>query len=119
MFDVHFDGFSPEDILREAGLEPGGAVQTAIDEAVVEYAKAYWAWDTGFLANSAVGIGTGQITYTADYASELYYGMRENGEPINYHTDKNPLAGPYPIERMEADHLNDIIEGAQRVAGNQ
>lgn len=119
MFDLKVQGFSQDEILESLGLEPGGPVQTAIDQAVVEYAKPYWAWDTGYLANSATGIGTGNITYTADYAWELYYGIREDGTPINYHLDKNPLAGPYPIERMAADHLEDIVQEAQKVVGNK
>lgn len=120
MFDLNVDfDLSPDAIIKELGMEKGGPVQTAIDQAVVDYAKPYWAWDTGNLANSATGIGTGNITYTADYAWELYYGVREDGTPINYHLDKNPLAGPYPIERMVADHMEDIIQEAQAVVGNQ
>lgn len=120
MFELQIDGdFSPKAILEALGLEKGGPVQAAIDRAVVEYAKPYWAWDTGYLANSATGIGTGEITYTADYAWEMYYGQREDGTPVHYRTDKNPLAGPYPIERMAADHLEDIIREAQEIVGNK
>lgn len=119
MIDVKLIGeIIPEDIIRAAGLEENGPVQTAFDNAVVEYSKPYWARDTGFLMNSAVGMGTGLITYTADYASWLYYGIRM-GMPINYHLDKNPMAGAYPIERMVADHLNDLIEEAQKYVGDQ
>lgn len=120
MFDVKLDiDLSPEAVVEGLGLGINGPVQTAIDKAVVEYAKPYWAWDTGNLANSAVGIGTGKITYTADYAWEMYYGVREDGSDVHYRTGKNPQAGPYPIERMLADHLNDIIQEAQEVARNQ
>lgn len=119
MFDVQIDDLSPDAIIDGLGLGVNGPVQTAIDQAVVDYAKPYWAWDTGYLANSAVGIGTGQITYTADYAWEMYYGVREDGSPVHYRTEKNPQAGPYPIERMLADHMNDIVREAQEVARNQ
>ena len=119
MFNVDVKGLSVDEILRQAGLEKNGPVQHAVDEAVAVYAMEYWAWDTGNLATSVEGIGTGHLVYTADYAEELYYGIRANGQPINYHLDKNPLAGPYPIERMEADHMNDIIEEAQKVVGNK
>ena len=119
MFDISMSAdLTYDGILAEAGLEPGGPVQEAIDNAVVEYSKPYWAWDTGNLANSAEGMGSGRITYTADYAYELYYGVRADGSPINYHHDKNPMAGAFPIERMQADHMNDIIEEAQKVARN-
>ena len=120
MFNLNVDtDIDLDSILEQTGLEPGGPVQQAMDRAVVELSKPYWAWDTGYLANSAVGIGTGEITYTADYASEMYYGIRESGAPVNYHLDKNPMAGAYPIERMAADHMNDIIQEAQKVVGNQ
>ena len=119
MFTVSVDGLSIDDVLHEAGLEKNGPVQQAVDYAVAAYAMEYWAWDTGNLATSVTGFGTGQLTYTADYAEELYYGMRRNGQPINYHLDKNPKAGPYPIERMAADHMDDIIEEAQKVVRNK
>ena len=108
----------PEDIIKAAGLEENGPVQTAFDNAVVEYSKPYWARDTGYLMNHAVGMGTGWITYTAHYASWMYYGIRA-GMPVNYHHDKNPMAGAFPIERMVADHMDDLIEEAQKVVGNQ
>ena len=119
MFTVDYEGLNIDEVLQQAGLEKDGPVQQAVDYAVAAYAMEYWAWDTGNLATSVTGIGTGQLVYTADYASELYYGVRENGQPINYHLDKNPKAGPYPIERMAADHMNDIIEEAQKVVGSK
>ena len=111
--------FSPDRIIKALGLEPGGPAQTAVDEAVVEFAKPYWAWDTGHLANSATGIGTGKITYTADYAYDMYYGVRENGATVHYRHEKNPMAGPYPIERMAADRMDDIVEEARKVVRNK
>lgn len=120
MFSIDLDAeFSADVILEAMGMAEHGPVQEAIDRAVVELSKPYWAWDTGYLANSATGIGTGNITYTADYASELYYGIRDNGRPINYHHDKNPMAGAYPIERMWADHEIDIYREAQKVVDSQ
>lgn len=120
MFSMSVDGkLSADEVISGLGFDKGGPVQTAIDKAVVEYAKPYWAWDTGRLANTVTGIGTGIITYTQDYAWEMYYGTREDGTPVHYRTKKNPMAGPYPIERMWADHENDIIQEVQEVAGNQ
>lgn len=120
MFKIDLDAeFSADEILEAMGMAEHGPVQEAIDRAVVEFAKPYWAWDTGYLANSATGIGTGRITYTADYASELYYGIREDGRPINYHHDINPMAGAYPLERMWADHEVDIYREAQKIVDSQ
>ena len=114
--------FSAEALLERFGLQDHGPVQMAIDEAVIRYALPYWAWDTGTLANSAYSasdIGSGEIVYDTPYASEMYYGIRENGEPVHYRTEHNPLAGAYPIERMKADHMQDIVEEAIAVARNQ
>ena len=113
---------SVETLLTRFGLQDHGPVQQAIDSAVIRYALPYWAWDTGTLANSpytSSDIGSGEIIYDTPYASEMYYGIRANGEPVNYHLDHNPLAGAYPIERMKADHMPDIIEEARAVAFNQ
>lgn len=77
----------------------------------------YWGWDTGALANSAFtasDIGSGTIVYDKDYASEIYYGVRSDGTVVNYHLDHNPQAGPYPFDRMVADHATDILEEAIR-----
>ena len=119
-FSVDMDGFDTDKILESLGMQPGGPVQEALDRAVVEYAKPYWAWDTGRLANSANGsIGTGELVYDVDYAWEMYYGVRADGSPVNYHLDKNPQAGAYPIERMWADHMEDIIREVNLVAEQQ
>ena len=120
-FSIEGD-LSTEALLERFGLQDHGPVQMAIDEAVIRYSLPYWAWDTGALANSAYSatdIGSGEVVYDMPYASEMYYGIRENGEPVNYKTDHNPLAGAYPIERMKADHMQDIVEEARAVVRNQ
>lgn len=121
-FDVTIEGVDPDNLIRACGLQDGGPVQQAIDRAVIDYSLPYWAWDTGRLANSAYAasdIGSGNIVYATPYAHEMYYGVRDDGTPVNYHLDHNPLAGPYPIERMKADHLDDIAEEARKAARNQ
>lgn len=35
------------------------------------------------------------------------------GAELKYRTDKNPLAGSFWIERMKADHMDDILKEAQ------
>lgn len=122
-FNLRVEGdFSAEALLKECGLEPYGPVQTAIDRAVIAYMEPYWAYDTGRLVDSAwtaSDIGSGTIVYDTPYAEEMYTGVREDGTPVNYRLEKHPLAGPYPFERMLADHLNDIVEEARRVADSQ
>lgn len=122
-FSVSVEGdFSTEAILERFGLQDHGPVQMAIDRAVIDYSLPYWAWDTGAAANSAyqyTDIGSGEVVWSTPYIEEIYYGIREDGAPVNYHKDHNPLAGAYPVERMKADHMSDIVEEARRVAFNQ
>lgn len=123
MFEVQVNVDLDEDaLLEQFGLQPFGPVQTAIDEAVIRYMEPYWAYDTGRLVNSVYThsqIGSGEIVYETPYVKDMYTGVRENGAPVNYRTQKHPLAGPFPLERMLADHYDDIIEEAQRVVGSK
>ena len=121
--DVSVDGdFSTEALLEQFHLEPGGEAQKMLTFATMFYMVDYWAYDTGRLANSpytASNYETGEIVYDTPYASEMYYGIRANGSEVNYHLDKNPLAGAYPFERMLADHYDDIVREVQAVANGE
>lgn len=138
--------YSVSKIIERCGLEDHGPVQEAIDKAVIDYSLPYWAWDTGTLARSAytaTDIGSGEVVYPGPYAHYMYYGevygpnipvfeddsgvptrfysppgqpKYPTGRAIQYKTDRNPMAGSFPIERMKADHMKDIIEEAKRVA---
>lgn len=137
----------PKGLLRKANLEKGGLVQQVIDKAVIDYSLPYCPFDTGVLANSpytATVIGSGEVIYRTPYARYLYYGKvygpnipvfeddsgtptrwfsppgkkkHPTGKDLTYKTDQNPLAGPFWVERMKADHLDDIIEEAKHAAG--
>ena len=139
---------SVEALLLRCGLEEHGIVQQTIDKAVIDNLMDYWAFDTGTLARSAYSatdIGSGQIIYPGPYAHYQYYGevygpnipifddnsgvpsgffsppgqaKYPTGRPINYKKDVNPLAGAFPLERMKADRLDNIIMEARSVAGN-
>lgn len=136
----------PNDILAKFGLEDHGRVQKAIDKACIYYMMPYWAWDTGTLARSAYNatdIGSGIITYPGPYAHYMYYGevygpnypievdsegnvlqwrspqgqkKHPTGRKLKYKKSTNPEAGAFPFERMKADHLQDILEEARKVA---
>ena len=116
----HFGGMvEVQDIMAKFGLEDHGRVQMAIDQAIIDYMVPYWAWETGTLANSAYGatdVGSGEIVYSVPYAYYQAMGVSKTGAPLNYNLATNPLAGAYPFERMIADHSQDIIEEAKRVA---
>lgn len=137
------------DPLTAHGLEPGGRVQTAIDNAVISYDMQYCPWETGTLAKSPYAAsppGSGKVIYNTPYARYLYYGevMGPNipvyeddsgvptrwysppgqkkhltGRPLRFNADTNPLAGSYWFARMKADHLQDIVEEANRVANSK
>ncbi len=135
--DVH-------DLLAQFGLEEGGIVQQVIDKSVIDYCMPYVPHDTGTLETSPYAvtvIGSGEVVYPGPYAHYMYYGevygpnipvfIDDSGEPayffsppgekkhptgkqLQYSTDYNPLAGPFWLERMKADHLQDIIEEARK-----
>lgn len=111
--------FSPEALAEMAHLPEA---QRALTQAVIDFMEPYWGYDTGRLVESArttSNLDTGQIVYDVPYASEMYYGIREDGSTFNYHLEKHPLAGPFPLERMAADHMDDIVAEVRRVAGDQ
>ena len=135
--DVH-------DLLAQFGLEEGGIVQQVIDKSVIDYCMPYVPHDTGTLETSPYAvtvIGSGEVVYPGPYAHYMYYGevygpnipvfiddsgepayffsppgekKHPTGKPLQYSTDYNPLAGPFWLERMKADHLQDIIEEARK-----
>ena len=137
----------PEGLLAKANLQKGGLVQKVIDKAIIDYSLPYCPFDTGTLANSpytASVIGSGEIVYRTPYARYLYYGKvygpnipvfeddsgvptrwfsppgqkkHPTGKDLTYKTDQNPNAGPFWVERMKADHMQDIVEEARRAAG--
>lgn len=146
---VKFKWNGNQSLLKRVGLQKGGRVQKAVDAAVMKYCSAYTPYVTGILASSPYSvteIGSGEVVYPGPYARYLYYGevMGQNipifeddsetptafyspkgkkkhltGEKLTYNTDKNPLAGPFWDRRMAADHIQDIVEEAKKVAGNK
>lgn len=132
------------DVLKQAGLEDGGAVQKQIDESFLRACEPYLPFDSGMLRDSGVSstkIGSGQVIWDTPYAHYLYEG-KLYVDPItgkgafynkNYgfwsrpNTQKVPSdrdlefhgggqRGAKWAERMWADHSQDIIREAQAVA---
>ena len=101
-----------EEILRERGLENGGAVQEYIDSAVISFCEPYVPVDTGALKNSPYTYsppGGGEVVYGVDYARKQYYENKGDGG----------LRGAKWFERMKADKGSDIIKGAAKIAGGK
>ena len=110
-----------EEILAKKGICDNGSVQTAVDEAVIEYCLDYAPWGNGELANSPYmyDIGIGRITYSAkgengyNYAARQYYlhGMEE--VPTGNYRNQNGMRGSWWAERMAMDRIHDIEQRAK------
>lgn len=137
----------PAGVLRKYHLEPGGAAQIALENAVIGFSIPYCPFDTGVLANSpfsATRRGSGVIRYPGPYAHYQYFGMvygpnipvfeddsgvptrwfsppgqkkHPTGKSLTYKQDQNPDAGPFWIERMLADRRKDLLEVVKNAAG--
>lgn len=126
--------FNAEAAKRRLHLEPGGAVQAAIDMAVMKYARPFIPFDSGFLSKSAERAtvpGSGVVTWDAKYAHFQYVGLvrtTEDGRvfarkheskpiltdrPLQYTHDKNAAASAEWIEPMKAAYMTQILDEAQ------
>ncbi len=115
MFDVKLDLSDVNTMLKKRGLEPGGAVQQFIDDSVLNYARPYVPFDTGILSDSgdmSTDIGSGEVVYQTPYARKMYYNPQFNFQSA-------PMRGAYWAERMIADRLDDIVDGAAKIAGGR
>ena len=139
---VAFSGLQKQQILDKYGLE-GGRTQKVIDSSFMNYLDKYMPMDTGELINSmyaSTRVGSGEININKPYAhyqheGELYvdpkykkgalhdsitgrFWSRPNvkkvpsGEKLNYHGGAN--RGDHFVERMLADHFQDILQAGQK-----
>lgn len=131
-------------ILKKRNLQLGGAVQKYIDAEVIRQCEPYVPFDEGVLtasASTATDIGSGLVVYNTPYAHYQYYGVVygpnipmtiggeqtfrspsgakkvPTGQKLTYNKEVHPLAGSFWFDRMKADHKDDILEGAKKVAG--
>lgn len=141
---MQFDGtliINPSNkILNDRGLEPNGKVQKFIDNECIRLMDPYTPMLGGALHLSALwgtDIGSGLIEQYAPYARYQYYGKlmvssitgssyASKGESkvltdkdLKYNTSKHPMAGKMWFERMKADKKDQILKGAQKVAGTE
>lgn len=132
--------FNAQQVFNSLGVEEQGKVQTAFDNAIYRGCIPYCPFDTGVLAQTVEGIGTGMLEYVQPYARYLYYGevygpnipvfdddsgvptryfsppvKYPTGRQLTYRTDINPLAGSFWFERAKADHKEDWIREAVAV----
>ena len=134
---------TPEDVLAQFGLEPGGRVQRIIDQKIIDFCQPYVPASPNrtleFSAQVSTEIGSGMVVWNTPYAHYQYTGVvygpnipviedgvlmgwfsppgrpkHPTGRELTYDKSQNPQAGPYWFERMKADRLNDILEEARR-----
>ena len=131
-----------QQLLEQFGLNKGGFVQSVINDAVIRECLPYVPASPGrTLEFSAISdVDNGLVIWDTPYAHYQYMGIvygpnflvDVNGDGIlewrsykdrkkhptdrelTYHTSQNPMAGSHWFERMKADHLNDILEEAQK-----
>ena len=115
-----------------------GPVQKYIDSECIRLMAPYTPYRQGILEKSATlgtKIGSGEINQIAPYARYQYYGklmvsaitgsawarMGEKkvltDKDLEYDKSAHPLAGKMWFERMKADHKEEILDGARKVAG--
>ena len=71
----------------------------------------YVPFDRGNLAKYY--IDGNYIVYDQQYAHYQYVGISHSGKPLNYHTDKHPLATSYWDKKMVTAEINDVVKEVQ------
>lgn len=100
-------------IIKTRGMEDGGRVQQFIDSECLKLCQPMVPKDTGALIQSGIihtKIGSGEVRYSTPYARRWYY------MPASF--QEAPERGNYWFDRMKAQYRDQILKGAQKVAGN-
>lgn len=139
---VAFNGIQKQQIIDKYGLE-GGRTQKVIDSLFMGYMDKYMPMDSNQMITSmydSTKVGSGKININTPYThyqheGESYvdpkykkgafhdpvsgrYWSRPNikkvpsGKKLNYHG--GALRGDHFVERMLADHFNDILNAGQK-----
>ncbi|MEG1779582.1 MAG: capsid protein, partial [Oscillospiraceae bacterium] len=98
-----------QELLKKRGLETNGCVQIFVDNETMKLMEPYMPFETGMMAHSmptATIIGSGEVHVNTPYAHRRLLSARNNG-----------LRGPNYFARMKADRLNEILDGAAKMAG--
>ncbi len=104
----YFEMKDTHTILSERGLDDFGRAQKALDSEVLRYADPYVPFRTGMLKDSGISgtvLGSGVVVYNSPYAKKQYYNGRIAGTS---RSGVSRLRGRYWIERMKADHIEDL-----------
>lgn len=124
-------------LQKARGIQVNGRVQQFIDQETIRLMAPYTPMLTGALEKSATigtDIGSGVIQQISPYARFHYYGKLmlsewtdsawSHGEgkyvtdiDLVHNKSQHPKAGPFWFERMKTDKKEQILRGAQKIAG--
>jgi hypothetical protein len=104
-------------IKAHLGLEPNGRIQKFFTSECAKAMDKYVPFDEGILADYR--IQGNLIIYEQNYARYQYYGLSKSGKPLNYQTDKHPLATSYWDKKMVTADLPDIVKRIQDKFGGK
>ena len=99
-------------IKARLGIEPNGRAHKFFTHTCRIHNDKYVPFDTGVLAGT-VTEETNCYIYEQPYSHYVYEGISKNGKPLNYHTDKHPLAGRHWDKRMVSAEMQDIVKEVQ------
>lgn len=108
---VKFQMKELSELLEDRGLQKHGEVQQYIDSEVMRQMEPYMQKDTGMMINSMINstnVGDGEVIVDTAYARQRLHNGPTNG-----------LRGPNYFERMKADKLGEIKNGATKIAGGK
>lgn len=114
-FDMKMKVKKTQLLIAARGLEVGGKTQKFIDSEVLLQSSPYVPFRKGVLEGSGTrhtNIGSGKVIYKTPYARRMYYNPQYNFQGA-------PMRGAYWFERMKADKLRTILDGAAKVAGGK
>lgn len=99
------------EIKARLGIETNGPVQKFFTSTCAKHMDKYVPFDEGNLADYR--LENDAVVYEQPYARYQYYGLSKSGKPLNYHTDKHPLATSYWDKKMVSAEMQDIVKEVQ------
>ena len=104
-------------IKARLGIEPNGRIQKFFTNECAKAMDKFVPFDNGDLAN--YNIEGNVIIYEQPYARYQYLGLSKSGKPLNYSTDKHPLATSYWDKKMWTAEGQDIVKKIQKKFGGK
>lgn len=113
-------------IKARLGIQPNGRVQKFFTATCAKKMDKYVPMREGTLAETVIidgeptrNVTADTITYTQNYAKYVYNGISKSGKPLNYSTDKHPLATHHWDKKMWSAEGRDVIKEVQDYVGGK